>query len=220
MAPNYGPKIVTDGLVLCLDAANPKSYPGTGTTWYDLSKNEINGTIIGSPTFSNNYFDITGDTTYISIPNATLNPRTNDFTYSTWINFDTTDTYDTIFENGSWTDTLLFRRESTSSITVYAEGAFRGSFTWTPVTGSWFNFVLIRKSGTVSLYINNVLTGNPFTMTTDINLANPNLFLMRSQHTTGQFTNGKISFFSAYNRGLSDNEISQNYQSYRGRYGI
>jgi hypothetical protein len=32
-----GPRIVTDGLVCCLDAANRKSYPGSGTTWYDLS---------------------------------------------------------------------------------------------------------------------------------------------------------------------------------------
>jgi hypothetical protein len=38
MAFNYSPKIVTDGLVLYLDAANPRSYPGTGTTWYDLSR--------------------------------------------------------------------------------------------------------------------------------------------------------------------------------------
>jgi hypothetical protein len=219
MAPNYGPKIVTDGLTLCLDAANPKSYPGTGSTWFDLSKNKINGAIIGSPTFSNNYFDITGDTTYISIPNATLKPRTNDFTYSTWVNFDSTDNLDTIFENGSWGDTLLFRFQ-TNLFTVYAEGSLRGSLSWTPVTGSWVNLVLRRTAGTVDLKVNNVSTGTPFTMTTDINLSNPNLFLMRSQHTTGQFTNGKISFFSIYNRGLSDSEIFQNYQSYRGRYGL
>ena len=37
MGINYSPKIVTDGLVLCLDAANPLSYPGSGSTWNDLS---------------------------------------------------------------------------------------------------------------------------------------------------------------------------------------
>lgn len=219
MGLGHGAGIVRSGLVLHLDAANRKSYPGTGTAWNDLSGNGINGTINGSPTFSNNYFDITGDTTYISIPNATLNPRTNEFTYSTWVNFDSTDGVDTIFENGSWTDTLLFRFE-TSQFTVYAEGGLRGTLTWIPVTGSWVNLVLRRKAGIVDLKVNNVSSGTPFSMTTDINLANTNLFLMKSQHTTGQFTNGKISYFSVYNRGLIDSEISQNFEAFRGRYNI
>ena len=45
MAYQNSPKIVTDGLVMCLDAANSKSYPGTGTTWYDLTRYSNNGTI-------------------------------------------------------------------------------------------------------------------------------------------------------------------------------
>lgn len=219
MALHHSPRIVTNGLVLCLDAANTKSYPGSGITWSDLSGNNVNGTIVGSPTFFNNYFDITGDTTYISIPNATLNPRTSDFTYSIWVNFDSIDSADTIFENGSWTDTLLFRFQ-TNTFAVYAEGALSGSLSWAPVTGSWVNIVLRRISGTVDLNVNAVSSGTPFTMTTDINLANPNLWLMRSQHTTSQFTNGKLSVFSIYNRGLSDTEIKQNFNAIRGRYGI
>jgi len=66
----YGPKIVTSGLVLCLDAANKRSYPGTGTTWTDLSGNSNNGTLINGPTFNAGnqggiVFDGTND--YISI---------------------------------------------------------------------------------------------------------------------------------------------------------
>ena len=51
MAQHYGPNIVTDGLVLCLDAADKNSYPGSGTTWYDLSGNGYNGTMTNGPTF-------------------------------------------------------------------------------------------------------------------------------------------------------------------------
>lgn len=54
MALHRGPKIVTDGLVLCLDAADRKSYPGSGTTWYDRSGNRNHGTIVGNPLYSNN----------------------------------------------------------------------------------------------------------------------------------------------------------------------
>jgi len=51
MAFHYSPKTVTDGLVLLLDVGNPKSYPGSGTTWYDLSGNGNDGTITNA-TFS------------------------------------------------------------------------------------------------------------------------------------------------------------------------
>jgi hypothetical protein len=47
----HSPRIVTDGLVLCLDAGNPKSYTGSGTTWTDLSGNGNNGTLTNSPTY-------------------------------------------------------------------------------------------------------------------------------------------------------------------------
>ena len=55
MAIYDNPKIVTDGLVLCLDAGNRKSYPGSGTAWTDLSGSRENFTLYNSPTFSANY---------------------------------------------------------------------------------------------------------------------------------------------------------------------
>jgi hypothetical protein len=65
------PSIITNGLVLCLDAANTKSYSGVGTTWYDLSGNGNNGTLTNGPTYSDEkggsiVFDGTNDTLVIS----------------------------------------------------------------------------------------------------------------------------------------------------------
>lgn len=51
MAFSFSPKIVTDGLVLYYDAANPSSYPGSGNVIYDLSRNRNNGTLINSPSY-------------------------------------------------------------------------------------------------------------------------------------------------------------------------
>lgn len=73
MALNHSPKIVTNGLVLYLDAANQKSYPGSGTTWTDLSGNGNTGTLTNGPTFSANnnggiVFDGAND--YVSISNS------------------------------------------------------------------------------------------------------------------------------------------------------
>jgi hypothetical protein len=72
-----GPNIVTDGLVLHLDAANTKSYPGSGTTWFDKSGNGKNGTLTNGPTFSSAnggsiVFDGTNDTLDSGIPVTTL----------------------------------------------------------------------------------------------------------------------------------------------------
>jgi len=47
-----GPNIVQEGLVLALDAANPKSYPGTGTTWNDLVNSSTTLSLYNSPTYS------------------------------------------------------------------------------------------------------------------------------------------------------------------------
>ena len=63
MGTSYNPAIVTDGLVLCLDAANARSYPGTGATWTDRSANGYVGTLQNTPQFYNNnggYFTFNG----------------------------------------------------------------------------------------------------------------------------------------------------------------
>jgi len=66
MSIRGGPDIIEDGLVLCLDAADKNSYPGTGSTWYDLSGNGYHGTINGA-TFSNNAFNFNGSGDYIDL---------------------------------------------------------------------------------------------------------------------------------------------------------
>jgi hypothetical protein len=76
MATNYNPGIVTSGLVLCLDAGNTKSYPGSGTTWTDLSGNGNTGTLVNSPSYSSSgYFSFDGTNKSVSIvkpqPNIT-----------------------------------------------------------------------------------------------------------------------------------------------------
>ena len=86
----YNPKIVTDGLVLCLDAANPKSYPGSGTTWYDLSGNGNHGTLINGPTYNSDnkgsiVFDGIDD--YVSFTNPLNQSQLNQaWTIQGWIN--------------------------------------------------------------------------------------------------------------------------------------
>ena len=197
-------------LLINLNAANPESYGGNGSTWTDLSGNNRDGTLVGSPSWDGQSFDITSDSTYISLDS--YSHGTDDFTYSIMVKFDGFDSYDTLFENGSWTDVgPLFRVSSTTSIQVYIENAQRGTFTWNPSANTWYNVVYRRSGSTNSLFVNGVLTGSEFTDQTNANLATANMWLMRSQHTTGQFTNGKIGHFALYTRALDAPEIESNY---------
>jgi hypothetical protein len=215
------PSIVTDGLVVHLDAGNSASYPGSGTTWTDLSGNGNNATLFGTPSYtaSPGYFDITSDSTYARL--SSYSHLTNDFTYSMWVRFDAFGSYDTLIENGSWTDVgPLFRVQSTTSIAVYTENALRGTFTWSPSTNTWYNVVYTRSGSTNILYVNGTQSGSTFTDQTNISLSNAYTFLMRSQHTTGQFTNGQLAQYAMYNKALTASEITQNFDTLKGRYGL
>lgn len=219
MSVAYNPGLVTSGLEVYLDAGNPRSYPGTGTTMNDLSGNSRHATVNGSPTFTNYYFTCTGDTTYISFPSAGLDPGVGNFTYSIWVRFAALDSVDTLIEHGSWTDSLLFRF-STNVMQVYAEGLLIGTISWTPSTAVWYNVVFVRESFVTSMYVNGVLTGTPLAMSTNIVIANANVFLMRSQHTTGQSTSGDFSAFSKYSTALTVEQVRQNFNALRGRFGV
>ena len=94
MVYHTGPKIVTDGLVLCLDAADRNSYPGSGASWLDLSGNGYNGTLTNGPTFSSDNagvfsFDGTDDhVNFGNILNSVLSGNDCKFTFSLWTRVD------------------------------------------------------------------------------------------------------------------------------------
>ena len=83
------PNIVTNGLILYLDAANRISYPGSGTTWADLSANVSSLTLTGTPTYSVDNQGIlvfNGSTQYASIASYTDLIAAGNFSIDVWIN--------------------------------------------------------------------------------------------------------------------------------------
>lgn len=90
MGVAYNPRIVTDGLVLCLDAGNVKSYPGSGTTWADLSGLGNNGTLNGGPTYSNSIISLDATDDTISFPfDLNYIPALSNFSMEIWMRIDT-----------------------------------------------------------------------------------------------------------------------------------
>jgi hypothetical protein len=82
MSVYAGPRVVTDGLIGYWDAGNTKSYPGSGTSWFDLSGRAYEGTLVNSPTYSDGVFNFNGSNTHIitTLPYS----GSTDYTMSCW----------------------------------------------------------------------------------------------------------------------------------------
>jgi hypothetical protein len=198
MAEVHGPKIVRDGLVLYLDAADKTSYPGSGTTWYDLSGNGFHHSLSGSPTYNGNSF--------------TLN-QTNGFTYASPI---TTNTLCTVVIFYKTTDTQeLWVRGNNGS--YYISAAYSTSGYYSENSGTPLNYVdLIRvtdpntgsRNGNYHMWEAKNINFSAWTQF--------NWFLYGSEWNL----NGTVASIMMYNRSLTAKESEQNYKSLKARFGI
>ena len=228
----YGiPDIVTNGLVLNLDAGNPYSYysPTSGTTWTDVSGNGNNGTLVNGPSYSNGAITFDGVDDYASLTAGGMTSfGTGDFTISAWVYFNTVSgltNYRTIlstYTTGTSASDYIFGLYTTGTpnFQMYVAGInTNGSTVLT--TGRWYNLVGSRISGIVSLYVNNVLDNTPTSAPGSINDSiAPRIGMVPGASQTGYF-GGLISNVLVYkNKGLTQAEIAQNFNALRGRYSI
>ena len=225
MAISYNPAIVRDGLVLCLDAANSKSYPGSGTTWTDLSGRGNTGTLVNGVGYSasnGGSLSFDGSDDYVQISNN-VSPGTGDFAISVWVYKTETVTNRYIWDFGSNGGTF-------SSGTSIAQG-FRyynptlGAsvlYTSGPVhnINTWYNIVISRISGTTYFYSNGSLI-NSVADAGNIGSWGTTLYIGRYGGSGGYEHQGSISSFLVYKgKGLTATEIQQNYNALKGRFGL
>jgi hypothetical protein len=225
MAFNYSPKIVTDGLVLYLDAANTKSYPGTGTTWNDLSGNGNNGTLTNGPTFDSSnggsiVFDGVDD--YAAV-NTTPN-LTNPLTICAFVNTSVITASNQVIYGPSANGSDNWLSISNNKAQIYAtQTSDVNNFVVQGNTvieaNKWYHITGIVNNNVTSIYINGVFevasSAQAFTV------AGWNSTARIGQRATGQFPfNGRIASIYGYNRALSAAEILQNYNATKTRYGL
>jgi hypothetical protein len=231
MSYNNGPKSITDGLVLCLDAANSKSYIGSGTSWSDLSGNNNNGTLTNGPTYTSSFgggivFDGTND--YITIPNASgVNIGTVNHTENVWIKTSTTAN-----------QRITFKRYGGLGY-GYSLNISNGTFAYeilTPsnyivITGpsvtanTWYNVcVSIDRSGAGRMYVNGTQAATAdYSSFVGLDITNTyqlTLGAVESSFGGGAYFNGTIASVCVYNKNLSASEVLQNYNANKGRFGL
>ena len=237
MAISYNPSSVTSGLVLCLDAANRKSYPTSGTTWTDLSGRGNTGTLTNGPTYSSAnggsiVFDGVDD--YVNIGSQSIiGSGTAPFTVEIWFynikNFTAGQAMHIIDIKQ---DTQFFTVLVNVSGTFYTWSAFRGQTQWaTPLTQSdyvnkWICWTVVYNGGnksTASSYIT-------YTNGVQLPTGSVSFGAAGGAGTITQFgsdgdgaapySQGNYASVKIYNRALSASEIKQNYNATKSRYGL
>lgn len=218
MAVYRGPDIVTDGLVLHLDAANSKSYPGSGNTWYDLSMNN-HGTISGATYSSDNngLFSFDGNDKITSTNNSSLQITFG--TIGAWFKATSTNTgvHGIIAKQNAWG---LFVWGNVLRTYSWGTPAVRST---TKVVGdNKWHYAVMTFEETVGNPANNAiiyLDGISVLITTIKHSAH-NVTLQIGEANANQFFRGSIAQASVYNRVLSSTEVSKNYNALKGRFGL
>jgi len=226
----YGPSIVTNGCVLALDAADRNSYPGSGTTWYDLSGNGNHGTLTNGPTFnSGNGGDIVLDGTddYIKILD---------------------DGKSTVFDTQSYTIESVFYAnignfygalwsfDYTSHVDPFYSQQFRHNsgnqlfFSWNDGTtyryiladvgslNNWSVATAVFTYGYQAIYLNGALVASS-ARNDIITYYNQEIWIGKMNFASGLLSGGIVSA-KFYNRALSASEILQNYNATKSRFGL
>jgi hypothetical protein len=225
-----GPTIVTNGLVMYLDAANNKSYTGNGTAWGDLSGNNNNGTLTGGPTYSSANgggiaFDGTDD--YVAGPTFTGLGSSNR-TIDVWFQIRSLPLSGTkrilsLVTDDTSTDTPALTIGYSTSLSSLNAG-FGGS----PYNGyvsnlnftlsMWTNLTVTITGNNIVIYKNTISVGSATNSGTVG--SNPILHLGRYNNFYSQYGDIIISNAKIYNRALSASEIIQNYNATKGRFGL
>jgi hypothetical protein len=213
----YDVPIVTDGLILNLDAGNLLSYAGSGNSWVDVSKNNNIGLLVNGPTYSGSgvtgalVFDGTND--YVTLGKDILSTV---YTISAWFMLgDQASNRMQIIFDSSYSGILM--NKNGGEFYYKNVSSYLLNFSYSFNFNTWYNITAVNASNKKSIYINGSLVASIF----DNSSYEPvNNFVIGSNAGSVEFLLGKVAEVIAYNRALRSSEIYQNFNAMRSRYGI
>lgn len=236
MSIQYSPKIVTNGLIFYVDAGNTKSYPGTGTAWYDRSGYGKNTTLVNGPTFNSSnggsiVFDGVDD--YVNVTPPLLS-GISQFTYSSFNKFTNNgNTGLALFSYGNYYDypnDILFYWSSNQLHFQIGNGADGGGNYTYAVSNTWANTTLVfdgtqsTNDTRMKFYVNGIQqTAVSFDYTvpsSTYNSLSPACNIGAYIGIGGFNFCGNIANTMLHNRALSQTEVTQNYNALKSRFGL
>ncbi len=219
MGVAYNPEIITNGLQLCLDAGNTKSYPGSGTSWSDISGNSRNFTLNGAISYGSTnggYLGFNSATEY-TVSNTVLSLATTEITVDIWLK---------VYTHGNWNDFVANNWVNNgwlmfASTTQWLFGVGNGGSQYIAASNhsgstSWTNLVGTYDGTTVKIYINGVVSATTATVA-GVTLNTGYSVYVGSAGDPGPYD---ISCVKVYNTALTAAQIVQNFNALRARYGI
>ena len=236
MTVNANPYIVTTGLTFDLDAANPRSYLGTGTTWYDVSGSSVRGTLTNNPTYSSANL---GGISFDGIDDYVAYTNSNGFgtvsaapaaTLGMWAYIERKAGGGTQYQQlaGFRNDTnydFFFLLLDSSGGSVNTEARLRTANGFWDINVAYTNFnawcyiTFVANTNRSDLYINGTLAGSNTNITGSFG-SNSGLFRVGNNLSGLWSTKGRMSHIHFYNIALTAAQVTQNFNALRGRYGI
>ena len=213
--------LVTKGLILNYDVGNNSSYAGTGTTLTDISGWGINnGTLTNGPTYSSNnsgFLTFDGTNDFVS---TSFTPP-NIFSTSFW--FNNTSTYNInnrgIFStyasgnfNGVYVGTTTL---AAGGLRIFYNGNGNTVLSYTFAINTWYNISITSSGSEILIYVNGALVNTISSAT-----SHSDVLLLAQTRFDSNYWIGNISAFAVYNRVLTQDEVTQNFNALRWRYNI
>ena len=226
------PSYVTDGLVLNLDAGNLNSYGGSGATWSDLSQEGNDGTINGATYDSNGHFTFNGSSSVVSL-DSTPFKFTESFSVSTWVKVNSfAGSYNRVIDmsyypssNGAGWALTQYYNTSTIEFRLDDVAAAASIATNTLTLSTWYNIVGVYNSvsNLGKIYVNGLEVDSSSTSGvldyTGVNNLRIGATTENNSSDT-RFFNGDVSKVQIYNKALSSDEITQNFNASKARFGL
>lgn len=226
MGISYNPKIVTNGLILNVDAANTKSYPGTGTSWTGLAGNKAVGAMTSCTFSSANQGSIVfnGSSSRVYYPsNAAYSFGTGDFTLESFVTLNVATSNKPIAQNDavgmSQNDKWWISYDATAPGLRLGRHftATNAYCAWSPASGTWYHVAAVRSSNLMYFYIDGVSRSvTSQSAMSGVSFSQNGLTI--GSISTPYYWNGNIANFRMYNKALTANEIIQNYNATKGRF--
>lgn len=224
--------LVTSGLTLYLNAGDTNSYPGTGTTWTDLSGSGNNGTLQNSPTFNTTYFSFDGTNDFVSTTNSYTPAETTRYTVSAWFRTGTASGRKLIGIEDSQTgttagnyDKMLYMGTNGKIYFAQYPNAFRTIQSTNTLNDSAWHYAAGVYDGTnMNLYIDGVREGVLASGTSAMNTSGwwrlASYKLAAWPNAGDGYYTGDIAIALVYHRPLTSSEISQNFNAFRATFGV
>jgi hypothetical protein len=226
MATQYAfGKIVTDGLVLCLDAADRNSYVSGSTTWFDVAGTN-NGTLTNGPTFNTGsggsiVFDGTNDYISSTATTSTLNlTSSNGATMMCWLNINVLTRWTGVISFSSFANNVDFGWDITDGNLIRLwknDTQFTSAINILPYSNQWVLYTVVSTTANETFYINNNLViSTSLTGAVTTTSGRP----LRIMTNWDNPVSGRLANVQIYNRALTASEVLQNYSAQKSRFGL